>query len=118
MPARFDHTNGSLVFARAPSYGQGGVDVFQTEARSAGGDPYGFDPVAVERPLPLSFPRMPLADWEALLAFFDLVDGMAEEFTYTDVGGVAHAVRFAVPEIEAEEVAFATVAVTVPLIEI
>lgn len=119
MPARFDHAAGSLVFTRAPAYGSGGQDVLQAEAVSAGGDPYALDPVATEKPLPLVFPRMPLTDWEALLTFFDQVaDGMAEEFTYTDVRGTAHNVRFAVPELEAEEVAFETFAVTVPLVEV
>lgn len=117
MMPRFDHPSGSLVFAGAPRRPVQDLRTLQPDDESAGGVRFVGDPVANESALTLLWPRMILADWQALQTFFDTVDGMAETFTYTDSAGLARTVRFAKPELVATEIAFERYAVTVQLLE-
>lgn len=117
--ARFDHSNGSVIFGRNPQRPPQGLDLLQAEARSTGGVRFGFDPHAIERPLTLTWRGMASGDLAALEIFETaVINGMAEAFTYTDGDGIERTVRRATPTIESSETAPGRYAVTVELLEI
>jgi len=119
MPAcRFDLGVTALVFSVNPARPSRGFSVFQPDARSTGGVPFGFDPHARERRWALSFRGMPADDRAALETFFrNVAKGMSETFTATFPDGSSATVRFAVESLDFTEHAAGRFAVDVPLLE-
>ncbi len=119
MSARFDHAGGSVVFSRAPLYGQGGLEVHQAQAESAGGDRFAADPAFAEKPLTLNWSGMSIDEAEALENFMrNVVDGMAEDFIYTAADGSEYIVCFAAPGIDRSEIARGREQVTIQLMQV
>jgi ATP-dependent helicase YprA (DUF1998 family) len=98
--ASFSHAAGSITFSRSPQRPDNTLDLVQPLRQTCGGVRFGFAQTieAAIISLPL---RMTSTEKNQLLTFFNTtVNGMAEAFTYTDTSGVAHLVRFAVPQLE------------------
>jgi len=90
----------TLDFDQAPQRPPRDLQLIQADARSAGGDRFGFDILASEDIVTLTWPRLlgyhrnQLIDW-----FNNVADGMANSFSYVDKNGVEQTVRFADPQL-------------------
>lgn len=74
---------------------------------------------AADEQLPLVFERLPLADYTALVAWFQnaLINWAANSFTYTDSASVATTVRYLAGQLDMPEVAAGLYSVQLDLIK-
>ena len=90
----------TLDFDQAPLRPPRELQLIQADALSAGGQRFGFDILASEDLLTLSWPRLLGYHRDRLLDWFDSVaDGMANSFSYIDRDGVERTVRIADPQL-------------------
>jgi len=98
--ARFVLGAQSLDFDQAPLRPPRDFELIQTDALSAGGQRFGFEILAVEDVMTLSWPRLLDYYRERLIDWFNSVaNGMANSFIYVDKDGAEQTVRIADPQL-------------------